>query len=196
MPLIKSVGAANRQSPPILWKFVALYHRNTKVWMRLCSNSSIMLDRSWLYFMPFSLPADKKIFYKPGTQYVIASITRNKRRIMLKSTQNVSFLWNCYSPSYPDILWLSMMQRRNQALKVATKPLNMLLSYYSQLKVKISRYIQRRLSHDFFKQVQELWCIHRWRRVRDQSQRKLLHIFSQTSLLPFPFPFLAFLPFS
>ena len=49
-----------------------------------------------------------------------------------------------------------MMQRRNLALKVATKPLNMLLSYYSQLKVKISRYIQRRLSHDFFKQVQEL----------------------------------------
>ena len=34
-----------------------------------------MLDGSWLYLMPFSLPADKKIFYKPETQYVIASIT-------------------------------------------------------------------------------------------------------------------------
>ena len=34
MPLIKSVGAANRQSPPIPRKFVALYHRNTKIRMR------------------------------------------------------------------------------------------------------------------------------------------------------------------
>ena len=30
MPLIKSVGAAYWQSPPIPRKFVALYHRNTK----------------------------------------------------------------------------------------------------------------------------------------------------------------------
>ena len=71
----KISGAGNRQSPPITRKFVALYRRNTKVWMRLCSNSSIMLDRSWLYLIPFSLPADKKIFYKPETQYVIASVT-------------------------------------------------------------------------------------------------------------------------
>ena len=34
MPLIKSVGAANRQSPPIPRKFVALYHRKTKIRMR------------------------------------------------------------------------------------------------------------------------------------------------------------------
>ena len=34
MPLIKSVGAANRQSPAIPRKFVALYHRNTKIRMR------------------------------------------------------------------------------------------------------------------------------------------------------------------
>ena len=34
MPPIKSVGAANRQSPPIPRKFVALYHRNTKIRMR------------------------------------------------------------------------------------------------------------------------------------------------------------------
>ena len=73
--LIKSVGAGNRQSPPITRKFVALYRRNTKVWMRLCSNSSIMLDRSWLNLIPFSLPAERKIFYKPETQYVIVSIT-------------------------------------------------------------------------------------------------------------------------
>ena len=32
----------------------------------------------------------------------------------------------------------------------------MLLSYHSELKVKICHYIQRRVSHDFFKQVQEL----------------------------------------
>ena len=34
MPLIKSVGAANWRSPTILRKFVALYHRNTKIRMR------------------------------------------------------------------------------------------------------------------------------------------------------------------
>ena len=34
MSLIKSVGAANRQSPPIPRKFVALYHSNTKIRMR------------------------------------------------------------------------------------------------------------------------------------------------------------------
>ena len=34
MPLIKSVGAADRQSPVIPRKFVALYHRNTKITMR------------------------------------------------------------------------------------------------------------------------------------------------------------------
>ena len=34
MPLIKSEGAANRQSPLILRKFVVLYHRNTKIRMR------------------------------------------------------------------------------------------------------------------------------------------------------------------
>ena len=34
MPPIKSVGAANQQSPPIPWKFVALYHGNTKIGMR------------------------------------------------------------------------------------------------------------------------------------------------------------------
>ena len=34
MPLIKSVGVANRQSPAIPRKFVALYHRNTKIRMR------------------------------------------------------------------------------------------------------------------------------------------------------------------
>ena len=34
MPLIKSVGAANLQSPVIPRKFVALYHRNTKIRMR------------------------------------------------------------------------------------------------------------------------------------------------------------------
>ena len=33
MSLIKSVGAANRQSPTIPRKFVALYHRNTKLWI-------------------------------------------------------------------------------------------------------------------------------------------------------------------
>ena len=36
MPLIKSGGAANRQSPTIPRKFVALYHRNTKI--RMCSD--------------------------------------------------------------------------------------------------------------------------------------------------------------
>ena len=34
MPLIKSVEAANRQSPTIPRKFVALYHRTTKLRMR------------------------------------------------------------------------------------------------------------------------------------------------------------------
>ena len=34
MTLIKSVGTANRQSPPIPRKFVALYHKNTKIRMR------------------------------------------------------------------------------------------------------------------------------------------------------------------
>ena len=34
MPLIKSVGAANQQSPLIPRKFVALYHRHTKMRMR------------------------------------------------------------------------------------------------------------------------------------------------------------------
>ena len=34
MPLIKSIGAANRQSPVIPQKFLALYHRNTKIGMR------------------------------------------------------------------------------------------------------------------------------------------------------------------
>ena len=34
MPLIKLVGAANRQSPTIPRKFVALYHRNTKIRVR------------------------------------------------------------------------------------------------------------------------------------------------------------------
>ena len=33
MPLIKSVVAANRQSPTIPRKFVAWYHRNTKLWI-------------------------------------------------------------------------------------------------------------------------------------------------------------------
>ena len=32
--LIKSVGAASRQSPAIARKFVALYHRKTKIRMR------------------------------------------------------------------------------------------------------------------------------------------------------------------
>ena len=36
MPLIKSVGFANRQSPPIPRKFVAVYHRNTKI--TVCSD--------------------------------------------------------------------------------------------------------------------------------------------------------------
>ena len=34
MPLIRSVGAANRQSPATPRKFVALYHRNTKISLR------------------------------------------------------------------------------------------------------------------------------------------------------------------
>ena len=34
MPLLKSVGAANWQSPTIPRKFVALYHWNTKIRMR------------------------------------------------------------------------------------------------------------------------------------------------------------------
>ena len=36
MSLIKSVGAANWQSPVIPWKCVALYNRNTKI--RMCSD--------------------------------------------------------------------------------------------------------------------------------------------------------------
>ena len=36
MALIKSVGATNRQSRAIPQKFVALYHRNTKI--RVCSD--------------------------------------------------------------------------------------------------------------------------------------------------------------
>ena len=34
MPVKESVGVANRQSPPIPRKFVALYHRNTKTRVR------------------------------------------------------------------------------------------------------------------------------------------------------------------
>ena len=34
MPLIKSVGAANRQSLPIPRNFLALYHRNAKIRIR------------------------------------------------------------------------------------------------------------------------------------------------------------------
>ena len=34
MPLIKSVGATNRQSPPMPKKPMALYHRNTNIRMR------------------------------------------------------------------------------------------------------------------------------------------------------------------
>ena len=34
MPLIKSAGAANRQSPAMLRKFVALYHKNSKIEIR------------------------------------------------------------------------------------------------------------------------------------------------------------------
>ena len=34
MPLFKSVGVANQQSPATPRKFVALYHRNSKIRMR------------------------------------------------------------------------------------------------------------------------------------------------------------------
>ena len=34
MPVKESVGVANRQSPPIPRKFVALYHRNTRIRVR------------------------------------------------------------------------------------------------------------------------------------------------------------------
>ena len=44
MPLIKSVGAANQQSPLIPQKFVALYHRNIKVRMCLANATRVAKD--------------------------------------------------------------------------------------------------------------------------------------------------------
>ena len=51
---------------------------------------------------------------------------------MLKSTQNVLFQWRSPSLGYSLVISLQpgiMMQRRKQALKVAIKPLNKLISY-------------------------------------------------------------------
>ena len=56
--------------------------------------------------------------------------TKNKRQIMLKSTQTVFFQWNSLSLGYSLISLQPgmMMPRRNQALKVVTKLLNKLIS--------------------------------------------------------------------
>ena len=43
MLLIKSVGVANRQSPPIPRTFVALYHRNTKIRMSLITAPDVLI---------------------------------------------------------------------------------------------------------------------------------------------------------
>ena len=57
--------------------------------------------------------------------------TKDKRQIMLKSTQTVFFQWNSLSLGYSLISLQPgmMMPRRNQALKVVTKLLNKLISY-------------------------------------------------------------------
>ena len=34
-----------------------------------------MLDWSWLYLLPFSIPGDKKYLHKSETQHFIASVT-------------------------------------------------------------------------------------------------------------------------
>ena len=62
---------------------------------------------------------------------MIFKFARSKRQIMLKSTQNVFFRWTSTSKGYSLISLqpCMMMQRRNQALKVATKALNKLIYY-------------------------------------------------------------------
>ena len=44
MPLIKSVGAANRQSLPIPRNFLALYHRNAKIRIRSDERDEVEYD--------------------------------------------------------------------------------------------------------------------------------------------------------
>ena len=62
MPLIKSVRAANRQSPPIPRKFVASHHRNTKIRMR--SDERDKLVSFPIIFIPinFTPESTKKSF--------------------------------------------------------------------------------------------------------------------------------------
>ena len=54
--------------------------------------------------------------------------TRNKRLIMLKSMQTVFFYGTLFLYSLIGLQSGMMMQLRNQALKVATNPLNKLIS--------------------------------------------------------------------
>ena len=58
MPLIKSVGAANWQSPVIPREFVALYHRNTKIRMRSNERENDTFERRLI----FSSCLNDKIF--------------------------------------------------------------------------------------------------------------------------------------
>ena len=53
MPLIKSVGAANRQSPEIRRKVLALYHRNTKIRMRTDELDQRRRGAGVCQFLPF-----------------------------------------------------------------------------------------------------------------------------------------------
>jgi len=57
--------------------------KTTALRLKLCLKSSIMLNWSWLYLPPFSMPADKKYLYKPESKYCIASI-KNLQEINCK----------------------------------------------------------------------------------------------------------------
>ena len=50
--------------------------KTTALCIKVCSKSSIMLDWSWQYLRPFSIPADiNTIFYASVTNYELAAMT-------------------------------------------------------------------------------------------------------------------------
>ena len=77
--------------------------KTTALCLKLSLRSSILLDWSWLCLMSFSISSDKKYLHKSEktTFYCINyNFTGNKQQIMVKSTQNVLFQWNCQSLGY------------------------------------------------------------------------------------------------
>ena len=85
------------------------------------------------------MPADKKYLHKPESKYFIASIKNLQEILTSNNAQKdpkclISMELSIFGYSLVSLQPGIMMQQYSKALKVATKPLNILVNFFTLLK--------------------------------------------------------------